>query len=114
MESVMEGALLRYRIMSFVTGTALILLFAVAIPLTVDHHPLFGKVLGVGHGVFLYPLYLLTVIQLALLTRLRWWWWLLMALAGFIPFLAFVMERVVTRAIREGDRTAPTERGRLA
>ena len=107
----MDGALLRYRIMSFVTGTALILLFVVAIPLTLDHHPLFGKVLGVGHGVLLYPLYLLTVIQLAFLTRLRWWWWLFMAMAGFIPFLAFIMEHVVTKAIREGNRSVTAADG---
>lgn len=109
----MEGALLRYRIMSFVTGTALILLVFVAIPLTHYHHKTFGEILGVGHGVFLYPLYLLTVIQLAFLTRLRWWWWLCMALAGFIPFLAFVMEHYVTKAVREGAvRRAPVvERG---
>jgi integral membrane protein len=105
-----ERALLRYRIMSIVTGTALLLLFAVAIPLTVDHHPLFGKVLGVAHGVFLYPLYLITIVQLAFLTRLRWWWWLCMAIAGFVPFLAFVMEHVVTKAVREGDRS-PTATG---
>ena len=98
----MRGALLRYRVMSFVTGTALILLVFVAIPLTHYHHGLFGEVLGVAHGVFLYPLYLLTVIQLAFLTRLRWWWWLCMALAGLVPFLAFVMEHFVTKAIREG------------
>jgi len=83
----MEGALLRYRIMSFVTGTALLLLFVVA------------------HGVVLYPLYLLTVVQLWFLTRLRWWWWLLMLVAGVIPFLAFVMEHYVTRAIRAGEAT---------
>jgi integral membrane protein len=103
----MEGALLRYRVMSFVTGTALILLYFVAVPLTVNHHPLFGKVIGVGHGVFLCPLYLLTVIQLAFLTRLRWWWWGLMSVAIVVPFLAFVMEHLVTKAIREGTARQP-------
>jgi integral membrane protein len=97
----MEGALLRYRIMSFVTGTALLLLFVVAIPLNASV-PEFGKVLGVAHGVFLYPLYLLTVVQLWFLTRLRWWWWACMAVAGVVPFLAFIMEHFVTRAIRDG------------
>ncbi len=99
----MDGALLRYRIMSFVTGTALILLYGVAVPLTIAHHGLFGKILGVGHGVFLCPLYLLTVVQLAFLTRLRWWWWGLMTAAIIVPFLAFVMEHYVTKAIREGE-----------
>jgi len=104
----MEGALFRYRVMSFVTGTALILLYGVAIPLTINHHPLFGKVIGVGHGVFLCPLYLLTVLQLAFLTRLRRWWWGLMIVAIVVPFLAFVMEHFVTKAIREGAaRRAP-------
>ena len=101
---MIEGALLRYRIMSFVTGTALLLLFVVAIPLN-SSVPTFGRVLGVAHGVVLYPLYLLTVVQLWFLTRLRWWWWLLMLVAGVIPFLAFVMEHYVTRAIRAGEAT---------
>jgi integral membrane protein len=108
----MEGALVRYRVMSFVTGTALLLLVFVAVPLTASHEPVFGKVLGVAHGVFLYPIYLLTVVQLAFLTRLRWWWWLLMAAAGVIPFLAFAMEHVVTKAVRAGARTG--DAGRLA
>ena len=106
----MDGALLRYRIMSFVAGTALILLYFVAIPLTINHHPLFGKVIGVGHGVFLCPLYLLTVIQLTFLTRLRWWWWGLMVAAIVVPFLAFIMEHVVTKAIREGTARRPAVR----
>ena len=42
------------------------------------------------------------MIQLAFLTKLRWWWWRLMAVAVFVPFLAFIMEHVVTKAIREG------------
>jgi integral membrane protein len=99
----MDGALLRYRIMSFVTGTALILLVFVAIPLSHYHHKQLGEVLGVAHGVVLYPLYLITIVQLAFLTRLRWWWWLLMAIAGFVPFLAFIMEHQVTKAIRAGN-----------
>jgi integral membrane protein len=101
----MEGALLRYRVMSYVTGVALLLLFGVAIPLSAAHHPLFGTILGVGHGVFLYPLYLLTVVQLAFLTRLRWWWWLLMLAAGVVPLASFVVEHYATRAIRAGDRS---------
>ncbi len=103
----MEGALKRYQIMSFVTGTALILLYFVAVPLTIGHHPEFGKIIGVGHGVFLCPLYLLTVIQLTFLIRLRWWWWGLMFIAIIVPFLAFVMEHYVTKAIREGASRRP-------
>lgn len=98
----MEGALLRYRVMAYVTGVALLALFAVAIPLTAAHHPGFGKVLGVAHGVVLYPLYLITIVQLAFHTRLRWWWVVLMALAGVVPVLSFVMEHHVTKAVRSG------------
>jgi integral membrane protein len=99
----MEGALRRYRVMSVVTGTALLLLVFVAVPLTWAHHPGFGKVLGVAHGVVLYPLYLLTVVQLWYLARLKLWWVALMLVAGFIPFLAFVMEHFVTRAVRQTE-----------
>ena len=104
----MDGALLRYRIMSFVTGTALILLVFVAVPLSWHHQRTLGEVLGVAHGVFLYPLYLLTVVQLAFLTRMRWWWWALMVVAGVVPFLAFVMEHVVTKAVRDGTVRRPS------
>jgi integral membrane protein len=111
----MEGALKRYRIMSVITGTALLVLVCVAIPLTVTGHPLLGKVLGPLHGVVLYPLYLITVVQLWYLARLRLWWVVLMLLAGFVPGLAFVMEYFVTRAVRPRiDRTPATEQGQLA
>lgn len=86
--------------MSAITGVALLVLVFVAVPLTWHHHPGLGKYLGVGHGVVLYPLYLLTVVQLTYLERLRWWWVVLMAISGVVPFLAFVMEHVVTRHLR--------------
>src|SRR5579871_149236 len=107
--ALMEGALLRYRVMAYVTGVALLALFAVAIPLTAAHHPEFGKVLGVAHGVVLYPLYLITIVQLAFHTRLRWWWVVLMALAGVVPVLSFVMEHHVTKEVKsDGGALAVT------
>jgi integral membrane protein len=100
MEGLMERALRQYRVMAFVTGTALFLLYFVAVPLTWAHHPEFGKILGVGHGVVLCPLYLVTVARLYFLVKLRWWWWGCMVVAIFIPFLPIVMEHYVTKSIR--------------
>jgi integral membrane protein len=102
MEVLMERALRQYRIMAFVTGTALFLLYFVAVPLTWAHHPEFGRILGVGHGVVLCPLYLFTVGRLYFLITLRWWWWGFMVIAIFIPFLPIVMEHYVTKSIRSG------------
>jgi integral membrane protein len=110
----MDGALRRYRVMSVVTGTALLILVFAAIPLTIAGHPLLGKVLGPLHGVVLYPLYLVTVVQLWYLARLRLWWVVLMLLAGFVPGLAFVMEHYVTRAVRERNPAPASEQGQPA
>ncbi len=106
--TLMQGALLRYRVMSFVTGTALILLVFVAIPLS-EALPPQDLRQGPRRRPRGGPLPAVPAHRdragLAFLTRLRWWWWRPHgALAGFVPFLAFVMEHYVTKAIRAGAR----------
>jgi integral membrane protein len=87
----------RYRIMSFVTGTTLLilcvtlLLHSVAFSFWTSIH-LFVDVVGIGHGVVLYPIYLVMSFQLALKARLHIGYVVLMMLAGFVPGLAFYME----------------------
>jgi hypothetical protein len=57
----------RYRIMSFVTGTTLLILCCTLILHTVDltlwKRCRFVAVVGIGHGVVLYPIYLVDVVQ---------------------------------------------------
>jgi integral membrane protein len=87
----------RYRVMSFVTGTTLLVLCIFLILHTVDlslwtHLKLIVTVVGIGHGVVLYPIYMVMCFQFALKARLHPGWVVLMLLAGFVPGLAFYME----------------------
>jgi integral membrane protein len=98
------GALLRYRVMAYITGVMLLLLVFVAMPIRYighDHGPV--AVIGTGHG-FLYCVYLLAAFDLALRARWTAKGTVLVLLAGTIPFLSFVAERIVTRRTRAGER----------
>lgn len=93
----MEKAFQRYRIMSFVTGTTLLILCCTLLLHTVDLKlwkdiKIFVDVVGIGHGVVLYPIYLVMSFQLALKARLHLGYVVLMLGAGFVPGLAFYME----------------------
>ncbi len=88
----MNGALLRYRIMAYVVGVGLIVVF-VSIPFQSVE-----KVVGFTHGM-LYLLYLLTVLDLVRRARLGLWTLIAMVCGGWVPFLAFVVERWVTRRV---------------
>ena len=94
----MEKAFARYRFMSFVTGTTLLTLSFFLILHGVDLRLWKGiKALvtidGIAHGVVLYPIYLVMSFQVALKARLHIGYVVLMMLAGFVPGLAFYMER---------------------
>lgn len=93
----MERAFQRYRIMSFVTGTTLLILCCTLILHTVDLSfwksiHLFVAVVGIGHGVVLYPIYLVMSFQLVLKARLNLAYLIMMMLSGFVPGLAFYTE----------------------
>ncbi len=93
----MAAAFARYRTMSFVTGTTLLILCVTLLLHTIDlsfWHKihLFVDVVGIGHGVVLYPIYLVMSFQLALKAHLNIGYVVLMMLAGFVPGLAFYME----------------------
>jgi integral membrane protein len=97
--------------MAIVVGIGLILLVFVGIPLQVwaDDHAVVD-VVGPVHG-FLYIVYLVTAADLVRrvgwpVVRLVW-----MALAGVIPFGAFVEERRVTRRLSSGRRSSRTPPG---
>jgi len=92
-------AVRRYRIMAYVTGTVLIVLCFVGIPLQIFAHNLFVvNYVGTTHGI----LYLIYLAAAYLMTRqvgmkLASPQTLLVLLAGTIPVLTFVVERWVTR-----------------
>jgi integral membrane protein len=114
----MEKAFARYRIMSFVTGTTLLILCCTLLLHTVDLSlwksiKIFVDVVGIGHGVVLYPIYLVMSFQLALKARLHVGYVVLMLGAGFVPGLAFYMEhRMEKKLYPQGflaSRTSTTQ-----
>ena len=99
-----RGALARYRVMAYIVGVMLLLLVLVAMPLKyAAGMPGPVAVIGTAHG-FLYCVYLLAAFDLALRARWTAKGTVLVLLAGTIPFLSFVAERVVTRTTRAGER----------
>jgi integral membrane protein len=104
----LDGALLRYRIMAWITGTLLALLCCIGLPL---QYVAGQDAVGSGwtvHG-FLYIVYVLTAF--VIVRRMRWPLLpsLVVLLAGTIPFLTFVAEHEVTKRVRaaQGRAAAP-------
>ncbi len=93
----MEGTFRRYRAMSYITGSTLIVLFLTLFLHTVDlkawdHIHLFVDVVGIGHGIILYPIYMIMCFNLVFRFRLPVAYLGLMLFAGFVPGLAFYLE----------------------
>lgn len=83
----------RFRFMAILTGTMLLILTFVAVPLNhIWHHPLLSAIVGPIHG-FLYAIYVVVAFDLA--RRARWplTRTVLYLLAGTIPFASFVAEK---------------------
>jgi len=121
------GAVVRYRVMAFVVGTALLALTAIVICQYVFglHAQMKTPELVVAplHG-YLYLAYLVTAADLA--RRARWHLGriLLVVCSGFVPFLAFVIEHRVYQQMQAewaaeatlagGSGPAPTPAGPVA
>ncbi len=91
----MSQALRRYRIMAYVVGVGLLVLVFIGIPLQFGAgHPGVAQVVGQIHGV-LYIIYLITALDLARRCRFSIPQMLAMIGAGFLPFLAFIIEHRV-------------------
>jgi len=90
----MKGALTRFRVMAYVVGVFLLLLCVAMVLKYAADMGQFMKVVGPIHG-FLYAIYLVISVDLAL--KLRWSikGTALVLLAGTIPFLSFWAERKV-------------------
>jgi integral membrane protein len=97
----MHGALIRYRVMAFVVGTALILLTLIVIAQA------FGadvkreaEIVAPIHG-YLYIVYLITAADLA--RRAHWGLGriVLVVAAGFVPTLAFFVEHRVYQQMQQ-------------
>ena len=95
----MRAAVLRYRVMAYVTGIVLMVLCFVGIPLQVfAHNAAVVNYVGTVHGI-LYIIYLGTayLVSRQLGMKLGSPQTVLLLLAGTIPVLTFVVERWMTR-----------------
>jgi integral membrane protein len=103
-EQAVGAALQRYRVMAWVVGVLLIALIFVAVPLNhLAGVPGPSAVLGTAHG-FLYGLFVLAAVDLALRARWTLKGTVLTLLAGTVPVLSFFAERAATRKTRAGQR----------
>lgn len=102
--SAPTAALLRYRIIAVVVGVGLILLVLVGMPLKYfGDNPTVVAIVGPAHGA-LYVLYLIAGFDLAQRSKWSWKGTLAVLVAGTIPLMSFVAERVVTTRVRENRR----------
>ena len=104
----LPAALVRYRIMAYIVGIGLLVLCGVGLPLQyVWGHPVVDETVGPIHG-FLYIVYLLTAVDLARRARFTLLQLAAMIAAGFLPFLAFIIEhRVMVRlGLAKGHRAS--------
>jgi len=87
--------------MAYAVGTGLMILVFIGIPLQYGAgHPGVVEVVGPIHG-FLYIVYLLAALDLARRARFNLLTMAAMVGAGFLPLLAFVIERRITRRVRD-------------
>ena len=95
-----HAALARYRLMAYVVGTMLIILVFIAIPLQYGSgKPAMAMVVAPLHG-YLYIVYLVTGADLARRAHWKLGRIVMVVCAGFVPFLAFIIERRVNRQMQ--------------
>ena len=92
----MSSPLLRYRVMAYIVGVLLVVLVFIGMPLKyIGDVPQVVAVVGTAHG-FLYMVYLVTALELAIRRRWSIVKILVVFAAGLVPFLTFYVERRVT------------------
>ncbi len=105
----MRAAVLRYRVMAYITGVVLIVLCFVGIPLqVVAHNTAVVNDVGTLHGI-LYIIYIIFAYLLARRLRLAIGPTVLVLLAGTIPVLTFVVERWLTHRYIEPALAAASQ-----
>jgi integral membrane protein len=98
-----RGALARFRVMAYIVGVGLLALcFGMIMAYGFDQDQ-YNNVIGPVHG-FLYVVYLLAIVDLALKARWSMKGAVLVMLAGVVPLFSFFAERRVTAKVRAGVR----------
>ena len=93
----MQAAALRYRVMAYITGVLIIVVWFVGIPLQVaDHNTFIVNDIGTVHG-FLYIVYIVFAYILAQKLKMKTGPTVLLLLAGTVPILTFYVERRMQR-----------------
>ncbi|GAA1354700.1 DUF3817 domain-containing protein [Saccharothrix algeriensis] len=95
----MSGALSRFRFMAYVVGVGLLALVLAMLLKYLGGNPGPMAVVGPVHG-FLYAVYLVLTVDLALKARWSLKGTALVLLAGTIPFVSFYAERKVVESVR--------------
>jgi len=105
--SGLSGALLRFRIMAWVTGVLLAVMTVIFLPLKygfgLTDEGILATIYAVGwqaHG-WLYLLYVATGLDIAFRMRFSVVRTVAVLLAGTIPFASFFADLYVTRSVRE-------------
>ena len=85
--------------MAYIVGVGLLILVFIGVPLQYAAGlPQVAEIVGPIHG-FLYIVYLLAALDLARRARFTLWQLVGMVAAGFLPFLAFIVERKVAKRV---------------
>lgn len=93
----MRAAVLRYRVMAYITGVLIIVVVFAGIPLQLAAHNTFiANDIGTLHG-FLYIIYVIFAYILAQKLKMRIGPTVVLLLAGTIPVMTFVVERWMMR-----------------
>jgi len=93
----MHAAVLRYRVMAYITGVLIIIVCFIGIPMQVAAHNAFiVNDIGTIHGV-LYIVYIIVAYMLAQKLRLPVKQTVILLLAGTVPVMTFFVERWMMR-----------------
>lgn len=98
-----SGAYRRFQVMAWVTGVLLAGLTVIGLPwkYLLGHDDSLWYAIGWQLHGFLYMLYLVTVLDVAIRGRWSPGRTIIVALAGTIPFMSFVFERRTTASLQE-------------
>jgi integral membrane protein len=105
-ERPVRGSVVRYRVLAFVTGALINVLYFVGIPLQIAGHPGVVHLVGFLHGMAFIG-YVLTILDLGYRSRWPILRILLVMAAGLLPVMTFVAERQVAAHAEEWAAPQP-------
>ncbi len=97
-----KGALARFRVLAYIVGVGLLALCFAMVMRYVFDEPRYSAIVGPVHG-FLYIVYLVAIVDLALKARWSLKGTVLVMLSGVVPIGSFFAERAVTRRVTDGQ-----------